>query len=589
MRSTTRFVTRLWTRRNRAITGTSSSSQPMLSTHRALSINEVIFNIATYVEAKKDIASLARVSRALSEPALDVLWSNLDSFIPLLQCLPSNLVGGIVEDNTLFLSLERPFTTADWQTLVKYARRVVSLTWTSKSFKGFSIRLDGQRVELTSITIDGALFTVLSVPPVSRLFPRLCRLTWKKRSGQGTYSLFRAMLSPSVTHLDMSSFAFSISDQEALSLVAILGDLCPSMQHFKWTGAPLLPRSLPSNYTDQAFSSVACAWKRLTSLSCPALHQTALLQLSSSSYLRDITCTLAHSSPETRTLAINRPAFPALTALALSSPPRASLAIIAKFISKIAISPSSLDFSADTTTELALTELLTAVTEHCNKDTLTSLRVSENYDRSSVIEGGLALSYATLGPLSRFRNLTRLEIDTHRNILLDDNALLEMAGSFPDLKMLHFNSGYAWRTRSQVTLVGIRQLIARLASIETLALAVDAETQPLTMSAVAEANRALAVQSARATSTLTSLNLLDSRIDLNSTLVVAAFLSDFLPNTDTSLSWNTKHSEFGDADEQGQRWTDVWAAMDVIWQVREQEKAKWTNNRQLCDGFSGNV
>ena len=40
---------------------------------------------------RRSVARLARTCKALSEPALDLLWKELDSMIPLLGLFPSQL------------------------------------------------------------------------------------------------------------------------------------------------------------------------------------------------------------------------------------------------------------------------------------------------------------------------------------------------------------------------------------------------------------------------------------------------------------------------------------------------------------------
>jgi hypothetical protein len=41
---------------------------------------------------KRSLARLARTCKAFKEPALDVLWRDLDSFVPLLTLLPNTLL-----------------------------------------------------------------------------------------------------------------------------------------------------------------------------------------------------------------------------------------------------------------------------------------------------------------------------------------------------------------------------------------------------------------------------------------------------------------------------------------------------------------
>lgn len=70
--------------------------------HPVLQIPEVLLNIFSRcvpsgfsAESRKsidrDLAALARTCRAFKEPALDILWSDLQDPSPLLRCLPEIL------------------------------------------------------------------------------------------------------------------------------------------------------------------------------------------------------------------------------------------------------------------------------------------------------------------------------------------------------------------------------------------------------------------------------------------------------------------------------------------------------------------
>lgn len=60
----------------------------MLS-HRALSIPDVVYLVLHEVRHDRPaLASSARCCRAFHEPAIDLLWRDLDSFVPLRNLLP---------------------------------------------------------------------------------------------------------------------------------------------------------------------------------------------------------------------------------------------------------------------------------------------------------------------------------------------------------------------------------------------------------------------------------------------------------------------------------------------------------------------
>ena len=62
-------------------------------THQIWYIDEILRNILVYIPSgcESTLASCARVSRALSEPALDALWRKISGLVPLLKLLSRSL------------------------------------------------------------------------------------------------------------------------------------------------------------------------------------------------------------------------------------------------------------------------------------------------------------------------------------------------------------------------------------------------------------------------------------------------------------------------------------------------------------------
>lgn len=70
--------------------------------HPALYIEEILLNIFSYCYTRKryswppppfryanvHLAALARTCRTFKEPALDMIWAELDDLTPLVRCLP---------------------------------------------------------------------------------------------------------------------------------------------------------------------------------------------------------------------------------------------------------------------------------------------------------------------------------------------------------------------------------------------------------------------------------------------------------------------------------------------------------------------
>jgi hypothetical protein len=75
-----------------------SGARPGLTAmHRALTCHDILVEIfesvAHQAKARRQLAWIARCCKTLSEPALDVLWKELDDLIPLLEILPAFQLG----------------------------------------------------------------------------------------------------------------------------------------------------------------------------------------------------------------------------------------------------------------------------------------------------------------------------------------------------------------------------------------------------------------------------------------------------------------------------------------------------------------
>ena len=62
--------------------------------HRVLLITEILHLVCREIRkslGRKALARFAQTCSRLREPALDALWYDLDSLIPLIQCMPRDL------------------------------------------------------------------------------------------------------------------------------------------------------------------------------------------------------------------------------------------------------------------------------------------------------------------------------------------------------------------------------------------------------------------------------------------------------------------------------------------------------------------
>ncbi|THH28300.1 hypothetical protein EUX98_g5884, partial [Antrodiella citrinella] len=75
---------------------------------------------------RRTLSRLARTCKAFKEPALNVLWRDLDSFVPLLSLFPNGLMKRARRPG---LGLARNPDPADWDRLLAYGERVRSIAY----------------------------------------------------------------------------------------------------------------------------------------------------------------------------------------------------------------------------------------------------------------------------------------------------------------------------------------------------------------------------------------------------------------------------------------------------------------------------
>ncbi|EIW83411.1 hypothetical protein CONPUDRAFT_143318, partial [Coniophora puteana RWD-64-598 SS2] len=233
---------------------------------RALLVDEILRNITCTLDASS-LACFARTCRAFSEPALDALWMSLDSFLPLVSILPEDAVHLKIdaehalyeakrralkarlaqsasdgkssdvlqrEDAFRFASryykcynLKRSITTADWDKVLSYTRRVRH------------IRPQPKRQRFGIILPE--MLSKLAPPPQyqCQLFPRLESVYWMD-SNSSAFPLLLNLAGPSLLSLDVPDFHFAEptfvlgghSNTNTFD-IAKLGAYYPSLQHFR--------------------------------------------------------------------------------------------------------------------------------------------------------------------------------------------------------------------------------------------------------------------------------------------------------------------------------------------------------------------
>ncbi|KIK93238.1 hypothetical protein PAXRUDRAFT_829173 [Paxillus rubicundulus Ve08.2h10] len=183
----------------------------------------------------REIARLAQTCKALSEPAIDILWKTQHSLAPLVMCLPQDAwyLGGSGKT----ICFTRDITSRDWATAAKYGNRIQAITH-PKSFALPTLH-DTVMAALLAPSTFAALFPMLhtldytvvsvSVPVIPLLTKILSSELWlttavpltnlsvafpRVTENGGVYELLEAIRVKvmRLEHLRIDSFAYTLKD-----------------------------------------------------------------------------------------------------------------------------------------------------------------------------------------------------------------------------------------------------------------------------------------------------------------------------------------------------------------------------------------
>ncbi|KAJ7605660.1 hypothetical protein FB45DRAFT_1141058 [Roridomyces roridus] len=215
--------------------------------HRCWKVPELTSTIFKQLGDRPDgaweaLCALARTCRAFSEPALDLLWKEQASLVPLLKCLPS---GTWQDDGEVFVghySLLRRFVfdgsqeicsllhPAHWDRVVLHSRRIKAFGFCDSDIGYSTVNESTMRIILMSFPLAHVLPNVRSVRiftssvhfPYSRLLfgPLLAEfyITVEARS-LAVSALARLADWPSLTHFDLDTCTNGVDHDVALTIV----------------------------------------------------------------------------------------------------------------------------------------------------------------------------------------------------------------------------------------------------------------------------------------------------------------------------------------------------------------------------------
>ncbi|KAF5323582.1 hypothetical protein D9611_005729 [Ephemerocybe angulata] len=115
---------------------------------------------------KRSLSRLARTCRSLSEPALDILWRELDSIVPILGLFPPTVLRKARRPG---LGLSRNPQESDWDTVLRYNERIRRVVY-----------------DETANNVAASVFPIIDEHrPCLYILPNLQELVWKAETPAG--------------------------------------------------------------------------------------------------------------------------------------------------------------------------------------------------------------------------------------------------------------------------------------------------------------------------------------------------------------------------------------------------------------------
>ena len=449
--------------------------------HHALHIQEILLNIFGHCCSTSPhgpdrrlstatLAALARACRAFKEPALDVLWSDLDDLTPLSRCIPEACCVGSVNGRgvrtqfvvaQLYSSTLQPYSCkarpaeAEWDILRSYTRRIWRIHIDYDSYDGW-------------LDVD-SLIATCSPPVADPLFPNLRSLHWIGKTMRPAVHVQAAV--PSLTSLYLD---FTEGDVPALKeFLDAVGAHCRNMRDYHL----VIPRP-------HLFDNIICSHIRrqthLWRFRCHGVSFDAdtISHLSQISTLTSLSLTGIPRGPYWTFASDSVPVFSTLTRLGLGLH---SLELVTALLSctrPLAIEELDVEFSA-CPSKAAFKTYLTTLRQSCSPESLTTMKLcgTQQFMDGIFIESDNRLGLDDLGPSMAFVHLRHIHINLQWSVDLTDSDVLALASKWPHVRSLVINDRWGWRTTTGgITFRGLAQLLYTCRTLSELCIALHADS-----------------------------------------------------------------------------------------------------------------
>ncbi|KAF7333286.1 hypothetical protein MSAN_02423300 [Mycena sanguinolenta] len=383
--------------------------------HLAWDISELV-DLICESSSKASLASLAQTSSRFREPALDVLWREMDSAVPLLKCFPPDSWEiSTLDDQPFSFNFTRIIRANDWDRVRLHGPRIKEIIF------------DGRGLYLGVNVAD----TLQSALCGRHMLPELRKMTW--RMGEFPFRHFTSFLGPIATKILVNLDSNPLYMQKLWNLALRtppITELTISGTGYRYTS----DSSFEANFV-----------RRLEHLRLIDIQVFEPLTIHHIANLRDLeSLSLAlHTLPPDAAAPAIPGAFPALRRLKLWSYNTVWPTYIVNLLRRAPLTEISLIFGpwvehGEDEAWVAFTRLNQAIHTHCSASTLTSFR-AEYGDWDGRIPSS---TVDIMRPLCAFYNLRSLVIRGAR-IDLTDLELRELVEAWSRLESLDLGSGSA--------------------------------------------------------------------------------------------------------------------------------------------------
>ncbi|KAJ7016796.1 hypothetical protein C8F04DRAFT_1159326 [Mycena alexandri] len=491
---------------------------------------------------EKNLAALSRTSKIFSEAALDLLWREQDSLVPLVKCMPETVWEKRGAGTSAVICLRRPIGSADMPRMLFYSVRV-------------------RKLEMNNVHHDGALHVDflraldLALPP-KVFMPLLSSFSWTPSKKQ-PLTLMRHFVGARSRKIDLD--LCNLNDYVGgLSILPYIKSSCPLLSDFDFN-ATANPTSV------RLISDAVCGWQ-LANLSVPSLDKAGLLHVANLPSLIDLSLYCAKD-----TTLLHPPEF--LTGLTF--PTLQSLYICcetARFCNGLVQVISSRRFETLTIrtlsswTTLAWQALHTTLRDQLDNRVFDSISVEEDRNQTRPADTApYVLSADAMRPLLAFKRLSTITYQIRPGLDVDDAFLEEMAASWPRMTTMQFNTDVLVTGRPRATLQCLIPFARRFRHLCNLGIQMDVSHVP----------EFIQVPGQRIARSLEALDVGTSPISGTIEPAVAAFISNLFPEIEYLFSTYNADPVPEPFMAYQISWSRVSDMIPVFTSVRQEEENFW--------------